>query len=139
MSDQARKVQAGDQVSVHYTGTLDDGSQFDSSAGREPLQFVVGSGQVISGFDEAVSGLAIGENRTVRMEAADAYGEHRDDLIVTVPASNAPEGLTVGDQVAAGGQPATVVAVDEDTVTIDANHQLAGQALTFEVELVSID
>ncbi len=128
----------GDTVAVHYTGTLDDGSQFDSSAGREPLEFVVGSGQVISGFDEAVRGLEVGESRTVRMEPADAYGEVRDDMVLTVPADQAPEGLNVGDQVAAGGMPATVVAIDDDSVTIDANHQLAGEALTFDVELVAI-
>ncbi len=128
----------GDTVAVHYTGTLDDGSQFDSSAGREPLEFVVGSGQVISGFDEAVRGLEVGASRTVRMEPADAYGEVRDDLVVSVPADQAPPGLNVGDQVAAGGRPATVVAIDDDSVTIDANHQLAGEALTFAVELVAI-
>lgn len=136
MNAEQRLAQDGDKVAVHYTGTLDDGSQFDSSAGRDPLEFVVGSGQVISGFDSAVRGLAIGASRTVRMEAADAYGEHSDEMVVSVPASQAPEGLQVGDQVSAGGRPATVIAIDADTVTIDANHQLAGQALTFDVELV---
>ncbi len=137
MSD-APTAKDGDTVAVHYTGTLDDGSQFDSSAGREPLEFVVGSGQVIAGFDQAVRGLEVGASRQVRMEPADAYGEVRDDMVMTVPAEQAPEGLSVGDQVAAGGMPATVVAIDDDSVTIDANHQLAGQALTFDVELVSI-
>lgn len=137
-SESARTAQDGDHVAVHYTGTLDDGSQFDSSAGREPLEFVVGSGQVIVGFDQAVRGLAEGEARSVRMEASDAYGERDDNLVVSVPVSQAPAGLSVGDQVAAGGRPATVVAVDDDTVTIDANHQLAGEALTFAVELVRI-
>ncbi|MCL4166869.1 UNVERIFIED_CONTAM: hypothetical protein GTU68_055668 [Idotea baltica] len=136
---EVRTAKDGDTVSVHYTGTLDDGSQFDSSAGRDPLQFTVGSGQVISGFDEAVRGLSIGESKKARMEAADAYGEHRADMIITVPADQAPEGLNVGDQVSAGGQPATVVEISDDGVTIDANHQLAGQALTFDVELVSFD
>jgi FKBP-type peptidyl-prolyl cis-trans isomerase 2 len=136
MTDQ-RTARDGDTVAVHYTGTLDDGSQFDSSAGREPLQFTVGSGQVISGFDEAVRGLGIGESRTVRMEASAAYGEYRDDMVITVPADQAPPGLVVGDQVQAGGMPATIVAVDDESVTIDANHRLAGQALTFAVELVS--
>ncbi len=134
--NQARTATDGDAVAVHYTGTLDDGSQFDSSAGRDPLEFVVGSGQVISGFDQAVRGLAVGESRTVRMEPADAYGERRDDMIVTVPADQAPPGLTVGDQVQAGGMPATIVAIDDISVTIDANHRLAGEALTFDVELV---
>lgn len=134
----ARTAQDGDRVAVHYTGTLDDGSQFDSSAGRDPLEFVVGSGQVIVGFDHAVRGLAEGESRSVRMEATDAYGERDDSLVVSVPVTQAPPGLTVGDQVAAGGRPATVVAVDAGTVEIDANHQLAGEALTFAVELVRI-
>ena len=133
-----RTAADGDQVAVHYTGTLDDGSQFDSSTGREPLEFVVGAGQVIVGFDQAVRGLAVGESRTVRMDAADAYGERRDDLVVQVPASQAPDGLNVGDQVAANGQPATVVAIDTESVTIDVNHRLAGEALTFAVELVNI-
>ncbi len=133
----ARTANDGDAVSVHYTGTLDDGSQFDSSAGRDPLEFVVGSGQVISGFDQAVRGLTIGESRTVRMEPADAYGERRDDMIITVPAEQAPPGIKVGDQVSAGNMPAEIIAVDADSVTIDANHRLAGQALTFDVELVS--
>ncbi len=132
----ARTANDGDAVAVHYTGTLDDGSQFDSSAGRDPLEFVVGSGQVISGFDQAVRGLAIGESRTVRMEPADAYGERRDDMVITVPLEQAPPGIKVGDQVSAGNMPAEVIAVDEETVTIDANHRLAGEALTFDVELV---
>lgn len=137
-SDSARTAQDGDHVAVHYTGTLDDGSQFDSSSGREPLEFVVGSGQVIVGFDQAVRGLAEGESRSVRMQATDAYGDRDDSLVVSVPVDQAPAGLSVGDQVAAGGRPATVVAVDADTVMIDANHQLAGEALTFAVELVRI-
>lgn len=136
MSDE-RTAKDGDAVAVHYTGTLDDGSQFDSSVGREPLEFVVGSGQVISGFDQAVRGLSVGESRTVRMEASDAYGERRDDMIITVPAEQAPPGLKAGDQVSAGNMPAEVLSVDDESVTIDANHRLAGQALTFDVELVT--
>lgn len=134
-----RVIKDGDSVSVHYRGTLDNGEEFDSSAGREPLQFVVGTGQVISGFDDAVRGLAVGEKRTVRLEPAQAYGEHRADRMVTVPASSAPQGLTVGMQVSLGGQPAKIVAVTPTEVTVDANHPLAGQALTFEVEVVSIN
>lgn len=135
--NEARTAADGDTVAVHYTGTLDDGSQFDSSAGRPPLEFVVGSGQVIAGFDQAVRGLKVGEARTVRMEAGDAYGERDDDMIITVPATQAPNGLRVGDQVQAGGQLAQVIAIDAESVTIDANHRLAGKALTFDVELVA--
>ncbi len=128
----------GDRVAVHYTGTLDDGSEFDSSEGRDPLSFVVGSGDVISGFDDAVRGLAVGESRTVRLEPAQAYGDVDPELIVTVPLDQAPPGLEVGRQVQYQGRVATVVELTEDTITVDANHPLAGQALTFAVELVSI-
>lgn len=131
-------VKNGDTVSVHYRGTLDDGSEFDSSAGREPLSFTVGTGEVIAGFDEAVMGLKVGDKNKVRMEAAKAYGERREDLVVTAPASQAPAGLKVGDRVSVGGQAAVVTKLDAESVTVDANHPLAGKALTFEVELVSI-
>lgn len=132
-------AKVGDHVSVNYTGTLDDGTVFDSSKGRAPLQFTVGSGEVISGFDRAVTGLAVGETTTVRMEPEEAYGQRRDDLVVNVPADQAPPDLAVGQAVSLGGQRALVTAVTPETVTVDANHELAGKALTFEVELVSID
>lgn len=135
-----RTATDGDQVRVHYTGTLDDGEVFDSSVGREPLEFTVGSGQVIGGFDEAVRGLRIGESRSVRIEPADAYGERRDDLVLEVPAARAPQGLQVGDRVQlSGGHAATVVSADDTSIVVDANHPLAGQALSFAVELVAID
>lgn len=129
----------GDSVSVHYTGTLDDGTQFDSSEGREPLQFVVGSGQVISGFDDAVIGLAVGESRTVRIEPVNAYGELDPALVQEVPLEQLPEGVSVGDQLATQtGQPVTITELTETAAMIDFNHPLAGQALTFDVELISI-
>ncbi len=133
-----RVVKNGDTVAVHYRGTLDDGTEFDSSKGREPLTFAVGSGQVISGFDEAVMGLKVGDKNKVRMEAAKAYGERREELVLTVPAAQAPPGLKVGDRVQVSGQMAVVTKADATSVTVDANHALAGKALTFEVELVSI-
>ena len=133
-----RVAQDGDSVLVHYHGTLDDGSVFDSSRERDPLGFVVGSGGVIAGFDNAVRGLAVGDSVTVRMEPADAYGERDESMILEFPRSDAPEGLSVGDQVAVSGRPATVLEVTDEIVRIDANHELAGQALTFEIELVSI-
>lgn len=130
---------SGDRVMVHYTGTLDDGSEFDSSQGRDPLEFEVGAAQVIPGFEKAVEVLSVGESTTFRLKPGDAYGEARDDLVFEVPQANAPDGLTVGDSVQlATGQPATVLAVSEQTVKIDANHPLAGQALTFSVELMSV-
>jgi FKBP-type peptidyl-prolyl cis-trans isomerase 2 len=130
----------GDTVSVHYTGTLDDGTQFDSSRGGEPLSFEMGAGQLIAGFEAAVTGLEVGEATTVRLDPAQAYGEPMPELMMEVPAEHAPEGLDVGDMVMLGnGAQAVVVGLDADTVTIDANHPLAGQALTFHIELVSVD
>jgi FKBP-type peptidyl-prolyl cis-trans isomerase 2 len=130
----------GDTVAVHYRGTLDDGTEFDSSEGRDPLSFVVGSGQVISGFDDAVRGLAVGESRTVRIEPEDAYGEYTPEAVIDFPADSAPEGLQVGDAVTLGnGGRGTVLEITDEFVKIDANHPLAGQALTFEIELVSIN
>ncbi len=130
----------GDSVSVHYRGTLDDGTEFDSSEGRDPLVFVVGSGQVISGFDDAVRGLSIGESRTVRIEPENAYGVYSEEAIIDFPADSAPDGLEVGDAVTLGnGGRGTVVEITDELVKIDANHPLAGEALTFEIELVSID
>jgi FKBP-type peptidyl-prolyl cis-trans isomerase 2 len=134
-----RVANDGDQVSVHYRGTLDSGEEFDSSAGGDPLEFEVGAGQVIAGFDDAVRGLAVGESRTVRIEPADAYGEHQPDLVIEVPASQAPPGLQPGDRVRmSSGQQAVVAEVTPERVKIDANHPLAGQALTFEIELVAV-
>lgn len=131
-------AETGDTVSVHYRGTLDNGEEFDSSRGREPLTFTIGVGQVIEGFDSAVTGMAIGESKTVRLEAAEAYGERRDDLVLAVPKEQAPEGLEEGQQVLLGNTPATVIDVNDTEVTVDANHPLAGEALTFEIELVAI-
>lgn len=136
---EVRVATDGDLVSVHYHGTLDSGEVFDSSRGGDPLKFVVGAGQMIAGFDAAVHGLAVGESVTVRLEAAQAYGEHRDDLEYQVPRDEAPEGIEVGAQVQlSGGAPAVVTQVTDEYVRVDANHPLAGAALTFEIELVSI-
>ncbi len=136
--EEGRVAQVGDTVQVHYRGTLDDGSEFDSSAGRDPLTFTVGSGQVIPGFDNAVVGLAVGDKVEVRLDADDAYGERTEERVITVPKDQAPEGLEVGQQVMLGQAPATVVEITDESVVVDANHPLAGQALTFEIELVSI-
>jgi FKBP-type peptidyl-prolyl cis-trans isomerase 2 len=129
----------GDSVSVHYTGTLDDGSIFDSSVRSDPLSFVVASGQMIPGFDAAVNGMKVGEKITVRLEPSQAYGEPLPNLIVQLPVHEVPEGVGAGDILQSGnGQQALVVDINETTVTIDANHRLAGVALTFEIELVEI-
>ncbi len=139
-------VKENDQVSVHYTGTLDNGEVFDSSKGREPLAFVVGAGQMIAGFDEAVEGMKLNEVKKVRMEASQAYGEVNEDMIQKIDRKQLPEELkpAVGQQLVSQSPDGhemvvTVTASDEDSITIDANHPLAGKALTFEIELVSIN
>jgi FKBP-type peptidyl-prolyl cis-trans isomerase 2 len=133
----------GDTVKVHYRGTLSDGSEFDSSAGREPLQFVAGSGQVIPGFDRAVMGLEPGGKTTVTIQAGEAYGEHDPDALRSFPLSAFPSPPEVGWAVELGGPnneriPAIVAAVEGDEVTLDFNHPLAGKDLTFELELVEV-
>jgi peptidylprolyl isomerase len=134
---------AGDTVHIHYTGTLGDGSEFDSSRGREPLRFTLGAGEVVPGFDKAVDGMATGETKTVTIPAAEAYGERRDEMEIQVPSDQLPEGVVVGDRLAVGlstgGQmPVTVTEIDGDAATLDANHELAGKDLTFEITLVRV-
>ena len=138
-------AKSGDTVKIHYTGTLDDGTQFDSSSGRDPLEFTLGTGQVIPGFDKAVEGMAVGDQKSVNIPAGDAYGPRHDQMIQEVPKSALPEGLepTEGMGLQAQGQDGrtinlTVTAIGEDTITVDGNHPLAGQALNFEIELVEI-
>lgn len=135
----------GDTVHVHYTGRLDDGTVFDSSEGRDPLAFTVGAGQVVPGFDEAVSGMQVGDEKTVRIAPGDGYGERRDDLVLDVPNEQLPDGLVpeVGMELGLRGQdgqtmPVRVAAVGTDAITLDANHPLAGKTLTFDVTLVAI-
>lgn len=139
------EAKSGDTVKVHYTGTLDDGSVFDSSKGRDPLEFTVGAGQVIPGFDEAVSGMNPGESKKVKIEADSAYGQRNEELVQKVERSALPDDmeLEVGVRLQAA-QPdgrtmiLTVVELTDDSVTLDANHPLAGEALSFEIELVEI-
>jgi peptidylprolyl isomerase len=140
------EAKAGDTVRVHYTGTLGDGSVFDSSEGREPLEFTVGAGQVIAGFDDAVTGMEPGEERQVTIPSDQAYGERRDDLVLVVDRAQFPPDLElqVGQQlqVSQGDTDSFVVTVrdvSEDAVVLDANHPLAGEDLTFQLRLVDID
>lgn len=139
-------VENGQKVKIHYTGTLDDGSQFDSSAGRDPLEFEMGAGMVIPGFEKGVQGMEVGEKKSIHIPAAEAYGERREEMIMQFDRSQLPDGLepTVGmglQMQGPEGQPVPVMitAVDEESITIDANHQLAGQNLNFELELVEVD
>ncbi|HEX8251607.1 MAG TPA: FKBP-type peptidyl-prolyl cis-trans isomerase [Thermoanaerobaculia bacterium] len=142
-----QQAKRGDTVHVHYRGTLDDGSEFDSSAGAEPIVFTLGAGEVIPGFEEAIEGMSTGEKKTQHIESQNAYGDHRDELVFTVPKDQMPEGgsdIEVGDMLQVGfpdGSTAAVQVADvgTDSVTLDANHPLAGKNLTFELELVSID
>lgn len=135
----------GDTVKVHYTGSLEDGTRFDSSVGREPLEFTLGAGNVIAGFDEAVTGMEVGENKTVTIPSDQAYGPHQNAAVKTFERSAIPDhiDLRVGVRLQAsdpGGQPLvlTVTKLTEDSVTLDGNHPLAGQDLTFDLELVEI-
>ncbi len=135
----------GDNVQVHYTGKLDDGTVFDSSEGRDPLEFQLGSGSVIPGFEAAVVGMQEGETRSTHIPSEDAYGAHREELVLTVPRSEFPPDLNpeVGQQLQVrqqSGEPfvVTVVDVNDAEVKLDANHPLAGEALNFDIKLVKI-
>lgn len=136
---------SGNRVKVHYTGRLKDGSIFDSSENREPLEFVIGSGQVIPGFDQGVTGMKVGEKRTIEIPFAEAYGPRQEHLVGQVERSQFPDGMDpeIGQQFQLqldGGQVVvvTVCAVDAEKVTLDANHQLAGQDLIFDLEMTAI-
>jgi len=138
-------VENGNMVTVHYRGTLADGTEFDSSRGRDPLGFQVGSGQVIAGFNDAVVGMTEGESKTITIPAEQAYGVKNEQAIQTVAKDRFPEGFnaTIGESVTGqnpNGQSfmATIVEVVDNNVILDFNHPLAGKDLTFEVEVVSI-
>ena len=142
MQQQAKR---GDTVHVHYKGTLDDGSVFDSSEGSDPISFTLGGGDVIPGFENAIEGMSVGEKKTSRREPGDAYGDRREELVFTVGKDEMPEGdIEVGDMLQVGfpdgsSSAVQVAAVGDTSVQLDANHPLAGKALTFELELVRID
>lgn len=139
-------VKSGDNVSIHYTGTLADGSVFDSSEGRDPLQFEVGSGQIIPGLDKALPGMTVGEKKQVDVPADEAYGQPMDEARQSIPRDQIPADipLELGTRLqmqTADGQavPVVVTELSDESVTLDANHPLAGQDLTFNIELVAID
>ncbi|ASM73107.1 MULTISPECIES: FKBP-type peptidyl-prolyl cis-trans isomerase [Roseobacteraceae] len=140
------QVKSGDTVRIHYTGTLLDGSTFDSSQGRDPLEFQVGSGQIIPGLDNALPGMAVGEKKEVQVVAEEAYGAVNPEMLQSVPREGIPADIPLdpGTQLqmqTPDGQalPVTVVEVDESTVTLDANHPLAGKDLKFDIEVVSVN
>ncbi len=138
-------AESGNTVKVHYTGTLADGTRFDSSRGSDPLEVTLGSGSVIAGFEQALMGMNVGESKTVTIVAAEAYGDHMADRVHEVEREKMPDGidLRVGVILEAVGSdgtpiPVQVAELSDSTVTLDFNHPLAGQDLTFELELVEI-
>lgn len=140
-----QQAKKGDVVRVHYTGRLTSGEQFDSSAGREPLEFTVGAGQMIKGFDAGVEGMSIGEKKTINIAFKDGYGPRNEEAIIEFPLQQVPEGMKLepGMQLTLQNQqghpvPVVVTAVKETVVVLDANHSLAGKDLIFDVELVEI-
>ena len=138
-------AKSGDSVKVHYTGTLEDGTQFDSSAGVDPLEFTLGGGQVIAGFDEAVTGMEPGEKKSVTIPAAKAYGQRNEEMVIKAPRDEVPADITpeVGQRLqlaGPNGQPimVEVIEVTDEHIKLDANPPLAGKDLTFALELVEI-
>ena len=136
-------IQIGSTVNVHYTGKLKSGEVFDSSEGKDPLQFEIGSGQIIPGFENAIMGKNIGEKVSVTIAPDEAYGQIREDLVVEVPTDKMPGPVEVGQLLQADGGDGGVVQVivkevKEDIIIIDGNHPLAGQDLVFDIEVVSI-
>lgn len=136
----------GDTVQVHYTGRLEDGSVFDSSEGSDPLEFTLGEGRVIPGFEKAVEGLEVGEDTSATIPPEEAYGPRSDDLVMSISRDQLPDGMSpeVGQRLEMRTQegqtvPVTVTDTSDDTIQLDANHPLAGEELTFDVLLVEID
>ena len=139
------QVKEGDTVKVHYTGKLEDGTVFDSSNEREPLEFTIGNGQIISGFEQAVIGMTPGETKTATIPPEEAYGPHREDMTLTVDREQFPEDINPEPgqqlQVQQPDGKAAIVAVSDvstSTVTLDANHPLAGKPLTFDIRLMDV-
>lgn len=133
----------GDVVSVHYTGKLDDGTVFDSSIGRDPLQFTIGNGEIIPGFEQAVVGMSPGETKTIKISSDEAYGPHHKEMVLEVDRNQFPANLNlrVGVQLQMHQEngraiPVMVVDISESYVTLDANHPLAGKDLTFDIKLL---
>ncbi|MGQ9571521.1 MAG: FKBP-type peptidyl-prolyl cis-trans isomerase [Thermodesulfovibrionales bacterium] len=140
------KAKDGDNVKVHYTGTLEDGTVFDTSLGREPLQFILGKGQLIKGFEDAVIGMSVGETKTVRIPYDEAYGPRREELLLKFNKSDFPpniepqEGMLLDIRSPDGRfLMATIIEISDYSVILDANHPLAGKDLTFKIDLMEIE
>lgn len=139
------QAKSGDRVTVHYTGRLEDGTVFDTSVGRDPLQFSIGGGDIIPGFEQAVMGMSPGDSKTETIPAENAYGDHHNEMVVVVDRQQIPEDmpLSIGQQLQVqqpGGEviPVMITEISEAEVTLDANHPLAGETLIFDIELVAI-
>jgi FKBP-type peptidyl-prolyl cis-trans isomerase 2 len=138
-------IKEGSKVKAHYTGRLTNNEEFDSSLkeGGAPIEFVIGQGQLIPGFENGILGLAPGDKKTIEVSAVEAYGEYRDELLVTVPKSNAPQGVQVGQSLQANMENGEMVTfmvreINDDNVIVDANHPLAGQTLLFDIEILEV-
>jgi FKBP-type peptidyl-prolyl cis-trans isomerase SlpA len=137
-------IKEGSKVKAHYTGRLTNNDVFDTSLtdGRDPIEFVIGQGQLIPGFENGILGLSTGDKKTIEIPAVDAYGEYRDDLRLTVPKSNVPEGIEIGHSLQANVNDQIVQfmvrQVDENEVVVDANHPLAGQTLIFDIDILDV-
>lgn len=139
------QAQSGDTVTIHYTGTLEDGTTFDSSVGHDPLEFIIGSGQVIPGFEEAVMGMTCGEKKKVTIPVDKAYGKRNEEMVIQAPRNQVPPDIDpeVGQQLQMGGPNGEtiivrIIEVTDEHITLDANPPLAGKDLTFDLELVAI-
>jgi peptidylprolyl isomerase len=139
------RAKPGDTVKVHYTGKLEDGTVFDTSTDSDPLQFTIGDGQIIPGFEQAVVGMNSGESKTIKVPVDEAYGPHREEMVLVVDRNQLPADLIpeVGQQLQSrqpDGQTivVTVTDISESSVTVDANHPLAGKDLTFDIQLIEI-
>jgi len=140
-----QQIKTGDKVKVHYEGRLSDGSIFDSSAGKEPLEFIVGNGQIIKGFDDAIMDMKVGDKKTVNILCVDAYGDRNEDMVMEYPIDEFPEDMEpeIGMELQMSDDdgnifPVLIVEVHDEFVILDANHPLAGEDLTFDIELVEI-
>jgi len=140
-----QEAKKGDKVKVHYHGKLTSGETFDSSNGREPLEFEIGSGSVIKGFDEGVSGMKVGEKKTINIPVDEAYGERSDDMLIEFPKDRFPKDMEIKEGMQlmmsnGSGQniPVIVTEIKDDAVILDANHPLAGEDLIFDIELIEI-